>query len=98
MICFLTTRRAEVDQQELIGGAELVRHGTDHFSSRRCHGNPDCSVGVIAAVHLQQDCTRTREINTMIWYVTAPDLWWQRAASKMKKQEAHKATEGFAFL
>lgn len=54
----LTSSRAEVDQQELVSGAKLVAHSSDHFSPSGCHCNPDCRVGVITAVHLQEDCTQ----------------------------------------
>lgn len=52
-ICIITTSRGEVDQQELISSAKFVGHGADHFSSCRCHGNPDGGVCMITAVHLQ---------------------------------------------
>lgn len=48
----LTSSRAVVDQEELVGGAQLVGHCADHLSSCCCHSDPDGCVCVVAAVHL----------------------------------------------
>lgn len=48
----LTSSRAVVDQQELVGGAQLVGHCADHLSSCCCHSDPYGCVCVVAAVHL----------------------------------------------
>lgn len=58
----LTRGRAEVHQEKLVSCAEFVGHRADHFPACCGHRNPNCCIGVIAAVHLQKNYRNSKAL------------------------------------